>query len=118
MFHVRIRSTVLNYLSMQDLCAGQFAYMHLSALELHGSVAQGEEGVIAADADIEAGHELGAALTNDDGAGRHGLTAVCFNASILRVAVPAVPSAALTFLMCHKSPDINTEQTPARFGAG
>src|SRR5436189_6329138 len=78
--------------------------MDLSALELDFAVLEGKEGVVAADADVEAGGEFGPALADDDRAGGYGLAAVGLHAAILRVAVPAVAGAALSFFMCHNSP--------------
>ena len=72
-----------------------------SALEFDQAVFEGEEGVVAADADVEAGEELGAALTDDDGPGGDGLAAVRLHPAVLRVAVPAVAGTALTFLVSH-----------------
>src|SRR5690242_4861643 len=55
-----------------------------SALELDAAVLQREQGVIAAEADVEAGDELRAALADDDGAGRDDLAAVGLDAAVLR----------------------------------
>jgi len=72
-----------------------------AALEFDFAVGEGEEGVIAADAYVKAGVELGSALADDDGAGGDLLAAVGFYAAVLGVAVAAVPGAALTLLVCH-----------------
>src|SRR5579862_3377442 len=82
----------------------QLAHMHLAALEFDFAVDEGEEGVVSAAADVEAGVELGAALANDDGACGNDLSAVGFYATILRVAVATVAGRAGAFFMCHKSP--------------
>ena len=50
------------------------------AVESHFAIHKGEERVIAADADAEARMHLGAALTDDDVASNHGLTAEFFDA--------------------------------------
>ena len=71
------------------------ADMHFAALEFDAAVGEGEEGVVTADADVEAGLELGAALADDDGAGGDDLPAVGFDAAVLRVAVAAVAGRSL-----------------------
>ena len=81
--------------------------MDFAALEFDLAVLEGEEGVIRADADVEAGHEFRAALADDDGAGRDDLPAIRLDATILRIAVASVPGGALTLLMCHTSPVIS-----------
>ena len=54
------------------------------------TVLQREEGPIATNADVLAGMEFGAALTNDDAAGDDGLAAKFFHAEPLRVALASV----------------------------
>src|SRR5688572_7129767 len=85
---------------------GEFADVDLAALELHGAVLQREDRVVAAEADVEAGLKLRAALADDDRAGRHGLAAVGLHAAVLRVAVAAVLGRALSLLMSHNAPSI------------
>ena len=63
----------------------------VAAIEADVAVGKGEEGVIAAHADVVAGVEFGAALADEDGAGGNKLTAVAFHAETLAVAVAAVP---------------------------
>jgi len=75
--------------------------MHFPPLEFDFAVDQGEERVIAAAADIETGVELRAALANDDRSCSHNLTAVCLDATVLRIAVSAVSSRTGALLMCH-----------------
>ena len=58
--------------------------------ELHAAIDLGEEGVVAAAADIEPGLNLCAALADDDGAARDGLTGKEFDAEALRVGVAPV----------------------------
>ena len=70
-------------------------------VELHGSVAESEEGVIPTATDIVAGTETGATLTNDDGTGGNGFAAKSLDAEVLRITVAAVTAAGLTFFMCH-----------------
>jgi len=78
--------------------------MDFAALEFDLAVFEGEESVVRADADVEAGHEFRAALADDDGASRDDLPAIRLDATILRIAVASVPGGALTLLMCHLSP--------------
>jgi hypothetical protein len=73
----------------------------LSADELNDAGLQGEEGVILADADVVAGQEVRAALTDDDGAGRDAFAGVAFHAATLSVAVAAVAGRPAAFLMSH-----------------
>src|SRR5688572_11338388 len=82
----------------------RFAHVSLASLELDLAVLQREDRVIAAQADIEAGMELGASLADDDGAGGDELPAVDFDSSVLCIAVATVLGGALTLLMCHVSP--------------
>ena len=78
--------------------------MHFAALELDFSIGKGEESIIAADADVKTRAELGAALADDDRAGGDDLSAVGFNASVLRIAVASIAGGTRAFLMCHASP--------------
>ena len=43
----------------------------LASLKLNPAIGKGEQGVVAAQAHVEAGVELGAALADDNGAGGH-----------------------------------------------
>src|SRR5688572_5936272 len=83
---------------------GEFADVDLAALELDGAVLEREDRVVAAEADVEAGLELGAALADDDRAGADRLAAVRLDAAVLGVAVAAVLRRALTLFMCHVLP--------------
>ena len=58
--------------------------------ELHCAVGEREQRVVATDADVAAGVELGAALTNDDGAGVDLAAAEDLHAEALRVGVAPV----------------------------
>lgn len=58
--------------------------------ELDAAIDFGEEGVVGAAADVEAGFNFGTALTNDDGAAGDGLTGEELDAEALRVGVAAV----------------------------
>src|SRR5687767_10068549 len=80
---------------------GGLADVDLAALELDLAVDQGEDRVVLADADVEAGNELRAALAEDDGAGGDGLAAVSFYAEVLGVGVAAVAGGAGALFMCH-----------------
>ena len=70
-------------------------------VELHSAIAKSEERVIATAADVFAGAEAGAALTDDDGTGGDGFAAKSLDAEVLRITVAAVTAAGLTFFMCH-----------------
>jgi len=52
-------------------------------LEFHDALAQRKERVVLANSDVVAGIVLGAALANDDGAGRSGLTTKDFHTQSL-----------------------------------
>lgn len=58
--------------------------------ELDGAVRSGEQGVVAAAANVVAGVELGATLTNEDLTCADDLTAVTLHAEALGVGVAAV----------------------------
>ena len=53
-------------------------------------VLEGEEGEVAALADVLAGMDLGSALADDDGAGLEELAVIRLDAEILRVGVASV----------------------------
>src|SRR5882724_7676621 len=76
------------------------AFFALDA-ELHRAINQGEQGVIAAEADAGARMKLGAALANDDVAGIHGLSAVNLHPEVFGVRIAAVTGTAASFFMCH-----------------
>src|SRR5688572_18472639 len=65
------------------------ADVDLAALELDLAILEREDRVVGAQADVEAGLKLGAALADDDRAGLHDLPAPDLDAAILRVAVAA-----------------------------
>jgi len=71
-------------------------------IEAHASVDQGEDGVVAAEADILARDKLGAALPNNDIARDDGFAAKFLNAEPFADAVAPVFDAALSFFMGHK----------------
>jgi len=62
-----------------------------SALETHLSFGRSEQRVVPAHADVGAGKELGPALSDDYRAGFRRLASVELYASVLRIAVSAVP---------------------------
>ena len=70
-------------------------------IESHVAIDQGENGVVAAKADVLARHELGPALANNDIACNDGFAAKSLNAESLAYAVATVLYAALSFFMCH-----------------
>src|SRR5215207_5965056 len=104
-------------MSLVPRCGDFVADVDLAALELDDAILQGEDRVIFAQADVEAGVVLCATLTNDDPARRNERAAVDFDPAILRVAVAAVAGGTLTLLMCHKSPVILTKIAPCRSSA-
>src|SRR5262249_11710321 len=71
------------------------------SVEADGAVDEREERVVASDADVAAGVELGAALADDDAARGHELAGEDLDAPAPGVRCPAVLLAALTFLMRH-----------------
>lgn len=72
-----------------------------AAIEADFAVHKRKQGPIATRADIFAGEESGAALTDQDAAGGDDLPAVTFHSQTFADAVASVPDAALTFFMCH-----------------
>lgn len=69
--------------------------------ELDGTLAQSEQGVVLAAADVLAGVEVGATLTNDDVAGDNMLAAVTLHAKALRTGIATITGGAKTFFMSH-----------------
>ena len=61
-----------------------------TAIEFHAAIDEGEDGVIAAETDVAAGQELGAALADDDIAGDDGFAAEFLDAEALADAVAPV----------------------------
>src|SRR5690606_12075785 len=80
--------------------------------ELHLAVGGGEEGVIAAHADVDAGVNAGAALTDDDVARQNLLAAKALDAKAFAFGVASVTGAATSFLVCHE-PLLLTMSGPA-----
>ena len=75
-------------------------------LKADSTVDQSKEGVIASDADIAAGTDSGASLTNDDIAGLYDLTVSLLHTKALGLAVAAVLGGANALLM---SKELQTE---------
>ena len=67
------------------------------------TIAEGEDGEVAAEADVLARMDVGSALSDDDAAGGDELSAVGLHATHFRFAVAAVAAAGLAFFMCHFS---------------
>src|SRR5690349_15048401 len=70
-------------------------------LELDLAVGLGEQGVVAAHADVDAGMELRAALAHQDVAGDDALAAELLEAEALGLRIAAVTGTAACFFMCH-----------------
>ena len=73
----------------------------LCGVPFDGTVFQGEQGMIAANADIVTRVKPGAALADDDIAGKNEFAAITFDAEALGVTVAPVFRSSLTFFMCH-----------------
>jgi hypothetical protein len=72
-----------------------------AAIKHHGTIRQGEEGVVPTTPDVPTCVILRAMLTHNDATGRHVLPAVGLDAQALSWRVPTVPTAPLTLLMSH-----------------
>src|SRR5262249_30257971 len=73
----------------------------------NGAVGEGEEGIVAAAADVAAGEELGSPLPDDDAAGADGLPAVDLHAQVLWIGIAAIAAGALALLVCHDYLSLN-----------
>jgi len=85
--------------------------------ELHSTLLECEQRVIATAPDTRTGMEVRTALTNDDLARTDNLTAETLDAEALRVRVTTVASGTRTLLVCHVSlpwPLLNTGDLDAR----
>ncbi len=69
--------------------------------ELDRTGREGEQGVVAAAADVDAGVEVGAALADDDLARADDLAAEALHAEALRVGVATVAGGACALFVCH-----------------
>ena len=91
---------VLHYERLAEFLRGVFALRSLpiddlaalARAELHRTVGQREQRVVAATPDVLARVELGAALAHDDGAGGHGLAVEHLHAEALGIGIAAVTS--------------------------
>ena len=72
------------------------------ALELDMTVDQSEQGVVSADADIDAGMDMRASLANQDVAGQNELTVSALHAQSLRLGITTVLSRTAALLMCEE----------------
>ena len=79
------------------------------AVEADGAVHEGENRVIAAQADVLARHEPGAALADDDVAGDDDLRAKFLHAEAFADAVASVFDGSLTFFMSHTEKGVGVE---------
>ena len=82
---IRLRCACLDVRVDADLEAGL-----VLVLELHDAIDQRVNREIGAEADVSTRMPLGAALSNDDVAGNHLLTAELLYAAVLRIAVAPV----------------------------
>ena len=71
-------------------------------LKLNGTVDQSKEGIIAADADVVAGTDMGPSLTNDDIAGKNFLTVGALYAEALGFTVASVLGGTDSLFMCEE----------------
>ena len=71
------------------------------AVEEYATINKGEDGVVAAHADVLTGVELGATLANNDVAGDNSLATELLHAEALAAGIATVTNGTLTFLMCH-----------------
>jgi hypothetical protein len=86
---------------LREKSIGAWNYVDFAALKLHKAVAEGEESVIAADADVVAGEKLRAALADYDAACRDRFAAVRLYAAELRIAVAVIAGRPAAFFVCH-----------------
>jgi hypothetical protein len=73
-------------------------------LELHNSIDEGKQGVVAADAYVVPRMESRAALAHQDAPGRNDLAPEPFHPKPLRITVATISRAPTTFFMCHTCP--------------
>ena len=81
---------------------GNLLLVTAQTLETHNAILQSEQGVIAADAHVQAGMDVSAALTNENVTGQRELTIGALAAQTLAFAVTAVTGRAHTFFMGEK----------------
>src|SRR3954451_4168757 len=95
------RRTIAALLRRRDRRGLLGADVDLAALEFDLAVLEGEQGVVLAGADVKAGHELGAALADNDRSGGDERATVRLHAAVLGIGVAAVLRRAAAFLMSH-----------------
>src|SRR5262245_59444935 len=92
---------------MRSRCRRRRGRHHIDALagaiEEHDAVGQGEQGVVAAAADVAARQELGAALPHDDSTRANLLPAVYLHPQTLRIRITPVAAGTLSLFVCHDS---------------
>jgi hypothetical protein len=81
--------------------ASQHVHPAAFAVEPDNAVDQGEEGVVGPHADVVAGVERGAHLTDENIAGPHRLTGELLHPPTLGIRITAVATGTLTFFMGH-----------------
>src|SRR5271157_125115 len=74
----------------------------VKAFERDDAIDLGKEGEILAQPYIGPGMNAGPVLANQDGTGMNHLPPISFHSQSLPGAVPAVPGASLSFLVCHE----------------
>src|SRR5437764_144278 len=72
-------------------------------LKLHAAFHDRKDGEVSAEPHILSGMNAGAALADDDVAGDHVLAIILLDPQHLRLAVPAVPRAAHTLFVSHRT---------------
>ena len=89
-------------LRLDSLSSGDDAHAMLDALVvLNRTVDEGEQRIVLTTADVGAGVDVRAALTNEDIARLHNLTAETLATKSLRVRVTAVAGGTESFFVCH-----------------
>lgn len=75
-----------------------------ASLKLHYSVDLGEQGVVPAEPDVQAGFKLGTPLSDEDGPPGDGLSAEPLDTQPLRLTVAAISRTAYPFFVRHEAP--------------
>src|SRR6266700_1096118 len=78
-----------------------FASLTGVVAELDIAIDQGEQSVVAANANVIAGFDLCAALANNDATGGNYLSIIAFHSKHFGVTVPTIAGTTHTFFMCH-----------------
>ena len=84
---------------LSGLHDGNLLAILTQTLKLDAAVHLGEQGVIAADAHVDAGMDMGAALADQNVSGQHKLTVSPLHAQPLRLRVAAIPGGTHALLM-------------------